>query len=58
MTMLLLTVAGLVIAGLLTGALPALGDAMHRRQRGLSMLERRSAPWHSAPPARGRRQRH
>jgi hypothetical protein len=58
MTMLLLTVAGLVIAGLLSGAFPALGDAMHRRQRGLSMLERRSGPWHPAPPSRSRRQRH
>jgi hypothetical protein len=58
MTMVFLTVAGLVIAGLLTGAFPALGSAVHRRQRGLSMLDRRPGRWRPAPPARGHRQRH
>ena len=41
MTMLLLTVAGIVIAGVLTGAFPAMGAALHRRRRGQSMFERR-----------------
>ena len=49
MTMVLLTVVGLVIAGWLTGAFPAASAAMHRRQKGQSMVERRPAPWRPAP---------
>ena len=49
MTMVLLTVIGLVIAGMLTGAFPAAGAAWHRRQRGQGLVERRPASWRPAP---------
>jgi hypothetical protein len=58
MTMLLLTVVGLVIAGWLTGAFPAANAAMHRRQKGQSMVERRPAPWRPAPRMQPTRQRY
>jgi hypothetical protein len=46
----LLTVVGIVIAGVLTGAFPAMGTAVHRRRRGQSMIERRPTPWRPSPP--------
>ena len=58
MTMVLLTVAGLVIAGWLTGAFPALGAAMHRRQKGQSMVERHPVPWRPAPRVQSSGQRY
>ena len=50
MTMVLLTVVGIVIAGVLTGAFPAMGTAVHRRRRGQSMIGRRPTPWRPSPP--------
>jgi hypothetical protein len=49
MTVLLLTVAGLVVGGVLSGAFQALGAAVRRRQRGQTMSHRSADPWHPAP---------
>jgi hypothetical protein len=50
MTMVLLTVVGIVIAGVLTGAFPAMGTAARRLRWGQSMIERRPTPWRPSPP--------
>ncbi|HEY5025884.1 MAG TPA: hypothetical protein VII76_12975 [Acidimicrobiales bacterium] len=52
MTMVLLTVGGLAIAGMLTGAFPAFRAAIHRHQRGQGLRQRRPVPWRPAPRAR------
>ena len=43
MSMVLLTILGLIIAGMLTGIFPAIGAAIHRRQQGHALVPRRAA---------------
>jgi hypothetical protein len=49
MSMVLLTILGLIIAGMLTGAFPAIGSAIRRRQQGHAVVPRRAAPWRPGP---------
>ena len=49
MSMVLLTILGLIIAGMLTGIFPAIGAAIHRRQRGHAIVTRRAARWSPGP---------
>jgi hypothetical protein len=49
MSMVLLTILGLIIAGMLTGAFPAIGSAIRRRQRGHALVARRDPQWRPGP---------
>lgn len=51
MTVLFLTVAGLIVGGMLSGAFQALGVAVRRRQRGQTMRQGHPDPWRPAPRA-------